>query len=355
MSSKINKWLAILMFIPTFGWANPLQVKASAPDVYVVKEGDTLWDIAGMYLDQPWQWPELWRTNTHLKNPHLIYPGDQLRFSYNEHGEPVLQVIRDGNKKQIKLTPRGRVANKGRAISVLPWSVIAPYLQRDRIMSQQQYDAQPYLLGDGDASLRFANGDTVLTGAAPSNTDFYVVRKQNEVFDLHGNLLGYQVRHVADAKRIPSELKEQVLVSVTQAKFEAKRGDKLLLAEDVSGQQMTLVAAEAQQGHIVDNLEQRTLLGKYDVAVLDLGQSEVKPGTVMGIYQQGPAIMRGEQPKYEGEDNPLKSFFSIDGKIQQPAIKIGELVVFKVFEKASYALITGSSSVIREGAIVAAP
>jgi len=36
------------------------ELAPNAPDVYVVKRGDTLWAISGVYLLRPWRWPELW-------------------------------------------------------------------------------------------------------------------------------------------------------------------------------------------------------------------------------------------------------------------------------------------------------
>ncbi len=51
------------------------------PEVYVVKRGDTLWDICDHYYENPWQWPKLWSYNPEIRNPNWIYPGDQLRLS----------------------------------------------------------------------------------------------------------------------------------------------------------------------------------------------------------------------------------------------------------------------------------
>ena len=108
-------------------------------------------------------------------------------------------------------------------------------------------------------------------------------------------------------------------------------------------------------GYIIDDLEQHNLLGKYNVVVLDIGAEQVSAGTIMGIYSQGPKIIDGKHPKYEGESDMIRSAFNKGDEITQPALKIGEVVVFKAFDTASYALITKSAKVIKRGMIVAKP
>src|SRR5687768_6490976 len=62
------------------------------PDTYVVVRGDTLWDIASMFLRNPWLWPEIWQINQQVANPHLIFPGDILSLAYLDDGRPVIQL-----------------------------------------------------------------------------------------------------------------------------------------------------------------------------------------------------------------------------------------------------------------------
>jgi len=53
-------------------------------DIYVIKKGDTLWDLSDEFLKNPYEWPELWQRNQYITNPHLIYPGNLIRL----HGKP---------------------------------------------------------------------------------------------------------------------------------------------------------------------------------------------------------------------------------------------------------------------------
>jgi hypothetical protein len=48
--------------------------------VYVIKKGDTLWDLSQKYLEDPFLWPRLWQSNQYITNPHWIYPGNPIRF-----------------------------------------------------------------------------------------------------------------------------------------------------------------------------------------------------------------------------------------------------------------------------------
>jgi hypothetical protein len=60
----------------------------AAGTTHLVVKGDTLWDITGKYLGDPYQWPSVWQKNPQIKDAHWIYPGDQVLIE-GTSGEPV--------------------------------------------------------------------------------------------------------------------------------------------------------------------------------------------------------------------------------------------------------------------------
>jgi len=333
--------------------ADIINIKTDAPQTYVVKKGDTLWDISNLFLDQPWLWPELWRNNTQIENPHLIYPGDVLRLRY-VNGQPVMEIVRD--KTSILLTPESVSKTKPSPIGVLPWKVLDPYFKNDSIIDIESYNALPRLLGNNEGTTTFVKQDFVLSHK-PMNTDtnYTIIRKGKLLEDEEGNVIGYQVKNVGEVELMNSSSGKQQIVRVVKSNREARSGDKLRPLESVDHSDLILQASTTQIGRIIANIEDRSLIGKRDVVVISLGAADVAPGMVMGIYAQGPAILDSEKPKYAMDQSPVKALFSGGERVEQPAFKIGELVIFKTFDNASYAWVTQADKHMKGGEYLGQP
>ena len=151
-------FLALILFsLPV----QSVELKDGHPEVYIVKKGDTLWDISGVFLDQPWLWPEIWYVNPQVGNPHLIYPGDELKLVYVD-GKP--RLVRSNT---VKLSPKIRVLSEGDAVQTIPLDVIRPFLYSPRILSDDQIDHAPYILGATSDRLIFGQGNTVSGRRSP--------------------------------------------------------------------------------------------------------------------------------------------------------------------------------------------
>jgi len=93
----------------------PASAKAAGSGTHVVIDGDTLWDLSGRYLDDPFMWTEVWKVNPHIANPHLIYPGDEVVIpgAGTGAGMAAKDVKVPGEKAGTAEVP-GTVGSKGR-------------------------------------------------------------------------------------------------------------------------------------------------------------------------------------------------------------------------------------------------
>jgi hypothetical protein len=74
---------------------SPYQAPNSYPEgtkLHIIVKGDTLWDLANAYLENPFLWPQLWDANRYITDPHWIYPGDPLVI-------PDLEVLRAADEE----------------------------------------------------------------------------------------------------------------------------------------------------------------------------------------------------------------------------------------------------------------
>src|SRR5690606_16436104 len=117
---RMRKSLLALLLVAASGLAlADVQLREGHPDQYTVVKGDTLWDISGKFLSQPWKWPEIWHANPQVENPHLIYPGDQLNLVYID-GQPRLMLNRGASRGTVKLSPSIRKTPMAEAIQTIP-------------------------------------------------------------------------------------------------------------------------------------------------------------------------------------------------------------------------------------------
>jgi len=128
------------------GRSMSVPISPTAPERYVVKKGDTLWDISGMYLNDPWYWPEIWYVNPSIRNPHLIYPGDVLYFSYVD-GKPRVSLE---PASAMRLSPEVRSSDLDGAIRAIPYDLLMDFVSRPSLLDRDQVRNSPYIVGMRD-------------------------------------------------------------------------------------------------------------------------------------------------------------------------------------------------------------
>lgn len=325
-------------------------LNANAPQSYVVKRGDTLWDISAMFLRDPWLWPEIWHVNPDVQNPHLIYPGDTLQLVYGSNGSPEIHLVA-GNA--VRVSPLVRSSTMDGPIATIPYSDIAAFLGKPSMLSQEAVEGAPRIAAVRDNHLVASLNDTVfvkgMKGHGPGR--YSIIRVGDQLKDPEtGEVLGYMGNFAASARidQADDRLSKALLVESTR---EAVAGD-LLFAEDVMAPASAIVphAAPANvKGQIVAVVDGVTQIGQYDVVAINRGSRHgLEVGHVMAIDQKGALVA----------DGSCKTFGRTScgrDKVQLPDERAGTMLIFKTYDAMSYGLVVDTLVPVRVADQVRAP
>lgn len=357
--------IIISLLLPMGLLANELTLNKNVPKSYTVVKGDTLWDISGVFLKQPWLWPKLWRINPDISNPHLIYPGDILRLVFDKDGNPIL-VKGSVGKPQLKWSPKVRTTLKDLSpINTIPLNVIAPYIKYDTIFSENEYDNLPYILGSNEGFKSSVDGFKVYINADLNvGASYAIYQKGDEVFDPETyESLGYYARLVGTAKAIKggdvANNKPSTLY-IDEAKREIRSGD--FVAPINEGQMLpsffTMQAAKTTlKGSIVKASSKAREFGKLEVVMINKGRrDEVQLGDVLSVKRQSPAVIEtGNGLVYKKDSSRWNLLSSGENEYIMPVESMGNMMIFKVYDKVSMALILHTAKPLRLTDIVTAP
>lgn len=327
-------------------FADTLTLKEDHPETYTVVKGDTLWDISAHFLNTPWLWPRLWQANNQVQNPHLIYPGDVLTLIWI-NGEPQLT-----RKKLKKLSPSPRIEEKGEPIPTIPLAAISSFLSKDHVIEPSLIKDAPRVLGDAIASKRFFAGDIFYgLGQFDKNKLYGVYRLGDDFYDPSTDeFLGKELTFVglSEVSKSPNvDATDQVTPhDFLKSAREARLGDLILPIpeyETLPAYFLPQPVSSEMKGHILAALNNARAIGKWDAVVINKGKRDkIQIGSMFSILRSGPGVIINDDEVQFQEDASRFDQMG-DPDIVLPAERIGELMVFKVYEKVSIGLVMRSS------------
>ncbi len=372
------------------------------PDTYVVKKGDTLWDIAGRFLSKPWQWPEIWQVNPQVANPHLIYPGDVLRLVFVD-GRP--RLVRDGTPRGDSWIPpsgpRIRAQPLEEAVTTIPLGAVAPFLEKTRVLAKGEVDTLPYVLANEEDQIFGSPGQTIyvrgMDDAEPgtlvtvvrvtyeyynvpksypwrdaerygdavsqlgdpvaNRPDWYWTAQFNRVAFVRDNLehLGTEVIEIASGEVLRGGDPATVLLIASENAV--REGDRVIPGSTLP---FDLRFAPKAPDRVPSGLTVMALTGEAfagagpkQVVALSRGRADgVEVGHVYAAFEPGREVH--DDTRYP--PGTFKRLFnSKDSKVVLPAEFAGNVMVFRTFDKVSYALIMDSIRPVRVGYELRAP
>jgi hypothetical protein len=341
----------------TVGSGSNIPLTANAPDTYTVKTGDTLWDISKVFLREPWYWPEIWYVNPQIANPHLIYPGDVLKLVYVD-GQPRLTVAHrggetvEGSRSGRRLSPEVRRQPLDQAITAIPYDIVASFMGRPTLLSKDQVKTAPYVVAMRDDHMIGAIGNEVYArgiGSAALDTRYSIVHVEEELRDPDNNaLLGYSGMYVGSG---PVQTQgDPAKLLMTDSAREALQGDKLFPESVDVNVDFVPHAPAAEVDASVIAVRSHTVMGQYQVVALNRGTGAgLEPGHILAVYQLGGKVRDTFKEGGLAAGRARRSSYSGGTTVQLPDERAGIIMVFKAFDKISYALVMETTHEIRQG------
>lgn len=314
-------------------------VRPDAPREYVVRRGDTLWGIAGRFLPEPWYWPQVWRANPAIENPHLIYPGDVVELVQVD-GRTRMQV-----RRGRRLSPQVRREPLVEPVPLLPYEALAPFLAEPRIVAAGELASAPYILRPymAEQLILGANDQVYLRGVedTPVGGLYQVVRPGPPLIDpVTEELLGFETAFLG--KLMLTERGDPAIGRITASRREMAAGDRLVpVAATVRPGAVAPRPAPAPAAGLVISLYQGvSQVGQYGIVVVNLGERDgLEAGHVLQTFENAEVMF-----------DPVAADF-----VSLPPRPGGELLVFQTFERVSYALVMTAPSSIYAGDLVRSP
>lgn len=344
------------------------ELAPNAPDHYVVKRGDTLWGIAGVYLRRPWSWPQLWGMNKQaIANPHLIYPGQTL---YLERQDGFAR-LRSGSARRasgeletVRLSPRTRSESvSDMALPTLKPHLIEPFLVEPLVVEAATLEQAPRIIATVDDRVLMTTGDRAYARgeaadplrAEPGEPRIYrIVRQAVPLKDpLTKEVLGYEALYVGKAELIRGEATEETAdgkggivseyvpatVDIMSAKEEIRAGDRLLPEPARAFMSYTPHAPNIDvDARVVSIYGSGAVVNaaQNQVIAINLGEQDgMQAGDVLNLMTQGARIKDTTD-----SSRPM---------IKLPSESNGTAIVFRTFERVSYALILDVLTTVRVG------
>lgn len=332
---------AVSVFLATASLADTLEVKENYPTKYVVKKGDTLWDISAKFLKKPWYWPKIWHVNPQVDDPHWIYPGDVLTLVWID-GKPYLQ----------RATPAPKNVPP---VQTIDTETIKSFLKHDIILpaDDDELERIPFVMGDNDGHNYMAETkDIYIRGKLDQGKQYGVYHKGELLKDEDGKALGYKAEFVGvvlGGKEYPNVINKAYLVKNQSA---VTVGDYVLPLGDDTGYSLYFTPKSATVDATVIALPNTVMAaGHYDTVILSKGSaSGVKVGDVYSITKPGQVMVgrTAEDMEYATMASAGRQLNALRSNIL-PDDQVAQVLVYRTYNSVSLAIVMVGKQGVKVG------
>lgn len=353
MSRIISALFALFSCVVLFAHAapaadTPLELAPDAPSRHVVVRGDTLWGLSGMYLKDPFRWPDLWGFNKdQINNPHWIYPGQVLVLDTSS-GQPRLRIEGKGISAvpTVKLEPQVRITTQAQQIPAIPQQVIEPFLSQPLVVDIEAMGETPHIVATQGNRVLSATGDIAyVTGMKTGGAQLWQIYRPGKALKdpVSNEVLGYEAEFLGSAKLVKEG--EPATMRIVSARQELASGDRLMPAPrpDIVNYPLHRPTTEINS-RVISIYGDSAAGGNYSIVAISGGlKSGIEVGHVLALSSTGKQIT--DRDPYRGSKV----------NVTLPNERYGLLYVFRTFQKLSYALVMKTSQPVSVGDTVETP
>lgn len=290
---------------------------AATPESYIIQKGDTLWDLAGQWLQNPYLWPQVWEQNRYILDSHWIYPGDPLVVPGKPtvvppEGPPAGEEMQGMSEEEetapvAEETPApAEEAPAPRPLPLVPLAD-ASDLYCSGYIETDHADSDTWIAGREMERQAVGEGDVIYLNRGRSQgisagQQFAVIRRSHEMLHpVTGASLGHLVLRLGKIRVLAAQ--ENTATAVIQMSCDTMmESDEIVAWTDIPAPMVRSMPhfdrydaepSGGEQGYVVGATDDRLETGTGHVIFLDLGAAAgVKPGTLVTLYRDNPELPR---------------------------------------------------------------
>jgi len=308
---------------------------------YTVQEGDTLWGLSQRFSDTPWQWPDLWRENRQIPNPHWIYPGDRIRlYRKTAAATPPAQVPAAAPEVQATTPEKRRAPEVDFLYSnidrvgfirdpiVKPLGVIFKSLDDKRLISQ-----------DDTIYIRYPDDGKVVDFKPGMRLTVYRNLDPNDKETMAEDSKTGTQHYLLGVVEITKSEADHAMAKVVDNYRAMTIGDRVMTYEPSSPIIRVVDSTPGIKGQIITSEDHTKMMGDLFIAFIDKGSDDqIVPGQIYVIYYQETV------PTGVGKE-----------KVTLNPVDIGSLLVLRTEKNTSTVVVTSSSRKITAGQPIRTP
>ncbi|MGA1823250.1 MAG: LysM peptidoglycan-binding domain-containing protein [bacterium] len=313
---------------------------AELPSVYIVRKGDTLWDISKKFFLDPFDWPELWKLNSLVEDPHWIYPGQPIILPKpkKKEAKPAPFVFKppkiETPVEEVKIKKEEEllvIKGEQPLTDTSTMDSCGYILSKNVYKKRRKSENWGKVIGSKSNKMNLSSFDIIYLNQGIKDNIykdqiFTIFRTEKKVDHIHTHKhMGYLIK-ILGLATIVDVNKSTSIAMITKCFSEIHNDDQFMPYEKMPSPFRLTPTEKNIEGCIIESRDSKMYMSIYDIVYLDIGSADnIKPGNYFYTFTTQSLFDRKTAKKPDVIYN-----------------KTGKISILRTEEHTSTALITQS-------------